>query len=112
REHHDPRLKIVRADALDPAFQDGSFDYVLTNMFMHHLDDDVAVQLLKQMDRLARRGILVADLERDRAAYAWISLFTLFANPMVRHDARVSVAQAFTQDEILSLRERAGVGYT
>lgn len=110
-DQSDPRLKIVRADALEPALADGSFDYAMTNMFIHHLDDDVVVRLLKQMDRIARRGILVADLERDRAAYHWISLFTLLANPMVRHDARVSVAQAFTRDEILSLRDRAGLRY-
>ena len=46
---------------------------------------------------------------------SWLSrevlLFTLFANPMVRHDARVSVGQALTRDEILSLRDRAGAGF-
>jgi hypothetical protein len=109
--HHDPRLTIVRGDALDVPFAGKSFDYVLTNMFTHHLDDAVVVVLLKQMDRIARRGIIVADLERDRWAYRWISLFTLLANPMVRHDARVSVAQAFTRDEVLALRERAGISY-
>jgi hypothetical protein len=30
---------------------------------------------------------------------------------MVRHDARVSVAQAFSKPEFISLCERAGVGY-
>ena len=30
---------------------------------------------------------------------------------MVRHDARVSVRQAFTKPEVLQLRERAGVGF-
>jgi ubiquinone/menaquinone biosynthesis C-methylase UbiE len=109
--HHESRLTIVRADALDLPFADRSFDYVITNMFTHHLDDDAVVQLLRQMDRIARRGIVMADLERDRRAYRWISLFTLLANPMVRHDARVSVAQAFTRQEVLQLRDRAGVGY-
>jgi hypothetical protein len=108
---HDPRLTIVRGDALELPFTDRSFDYVLTNMFTHHLDDDVVVGLLREMDRVARRGILVADLERDPWAYRFISLFTLFANPMVRNDARVSVAQAFTRDEVLAIRDRAGVVY-
>jgi hypothetical protein len=30
---------------------------------------------------------------------------------MLKHDARVSVAQAFTRQEVLSLRDAAGVGY-
>jgi hypothetical protein len=30
---------------------------------------------------------------------------------MVRHDARASVAQAFTRAEVLRLRDEAGVGF-
>jgi hypothetical protein len=63
------------------------------------------------MARVARRGVIAADLLRHRRAYAWITLFTAFAGPMVRHDARASVAQAFTKGEVLRLRERAGIGF-
>lgn len=107
----DPRLHVVQADVLDLPFDPGSFDYALTAMFLHHLDDDAAVRVLRAMDRVARRGIVAADIARNRRAYAWITLFTLAAGPMVRHDARVSVAQAFTQPEVLRLRDAAGVGY-
>ncbi|HEY2587374.1 MAG TPA: methyltransferase domain-containing protein [Tepidisphaeraceae bacterium] len=107
----DARLRLVRADALCLPFADNSFDYAVTNMFLHHLDDDQIVVVLREMARVARRGIVAADLNRNARAYRWIGLFTLWANPMVRHDARVSVAQAFTRDEVLALRERAGVGF-
>jgi len=106
-----PRLHIVRADALDLPFADGSFDYALTSMFLHHLDDADAVRVLGQMSRVARRGIIAADNLRHRRAYAWITLFTAFAGPMVRHDARASVAQAFTKPEVLRLRDRAGLDF-
>jgi SAM-dependent methyltransferase len=107
----DGRLGIVRADVLNPPFEDGSFDYALTAMFLHHLSDDDAVRVLSIMGRLARRGIIAADLLRDARAYRWISLFTMFSRPMIRHDARVSVAQAFSTDEVLRLRDRAGLAY-
>lgn len=106
--NNDPRLSIVRADAMSLPFANDSFDYALTNMFLHHLDDEQVVSVLREMSRVARRGVVVTDLSRDAWAYRWISLFTLFANPMVRHDARVSVAQAFTRAEALALRDRAG----
>jgi SAM-dependent methyltransferase len=107
----DIRLRLARADALRLPFADASFDYAVTNMFLHHLDDDQVVVVLREMARVARRGIVAADLNRDAWAYRWINLFTLWANPMVRHDARVSVAQAFTRDEVLVLRDRAGVDF-
>ena len=111
RESPDRRLSIVRADALDLPFRDGSFDYAMTNMFLHHLDDDQIVTVLKNMARVARRGIIVADLIRNRRAYAWITLLTLLANPMVKHDGRASVAQALTHEEVLALRDRAGIDF-
>jgi hypothetical protein len=80
-------------------------------MFLHHLDEDGIASVLKSMDRLARRGIIAADLLRHRRAYIWIKLFTLFSSRMIRHDASVSVAQALTDPEVLALRDRAGVSY-
>ncbi len=107
----DLRLRLVRADVMDLPFEAGSFDYAITNMFLHHLDEAQVVRVMKIMDRLARRGVIVADLLRSRRAWWWIKAFTMFSNPMVRHDAVVSVAQAFDRGEILMLRDEAGLGY-
>jgi 2-polyprenyl-3-methyl-5-hydroxy-6-metoxy-1,4-benzoquinol methylase len=107
----DPKLTLAVANALQLPFADESFDYVITNMFLHHLDEDVVVGVFKEMNRVASRGVIAADLVRCRGAYLGIIALTLIANPMVRHDARVSVRQAFTRDEILALRDRAGIGF-
>ena len=105
------RLRIVQADVFDLPFPPASFDYALTAMFLHHLDDVQAVAVMKTMNSLARRGVIVADLLRHYRAYAWISLFTALANPMVRHDARVSVAQSFRKEEVLKIRSAAGLDF-
>ncbi len=110
-EGADPRLTLLRADALSLPFADGSFDYVHTAMFLHHLDEADAARVLSEMSRVARRGIVAADILRNGRAYAWITLFTLLASPMVRHDARTSVKGAFTKPEVLRLRDRAGLRY-
>ena len=110
-EATDPRLKFVRADATSLPFENDSFDFVVTGMFLHHLDESAAVIVLREMDRVATVGVIAADLLRSRRAYFWITLFTLLANPMVKHDARVSVAGAFNSRELLSLRDLAGLNY-
>ena len=110
-ENTDRRMSILQADVFAPPFENESFDYVMTSMFLHHLSDEEAVTVMRSMGQLARRGVIVADLIRNRRAYAWATLFTAMSNPMVRHDARVSVAQAFTREEAISMGERAELGF-
>ena len=106
-----PELPVVRGDALALPFADGSVDVAMTSMFLHHLPTELAVSALREMNRVARVGVIAADLVRDRRAYGWITLFTLLSPPMVRHDARVSVKQAFTLAEADGLRRSAGLDY-
>jgi ubiquinone/menaquinone biosynthesis C-methylase UbiE len=108
---HDPRLSIVRADVLKLPFEPRSFDYAICGMFLHHLSEAQAVGVLVEMDRVARRGLIAADLLRDRRAYQWIKFFTLLSNPMVKHDGRVSVQQAFSADEAKALAQQARLNY-
>src|SRR2546423_6616009 len=105
------RLRIVRADALALPFADGSFDYAITQTFLHHLDDEAVVAVLASMGRVARRGVVAADLLRCRRAYVGVKLISALANPVVKHDGPASVAQAFTRGEVLALRDRAGLGF-
>lgn len=108
REYLD-RLQCMRADALALPFDAVSFDYVITSMFLHHLDDEQIVKVLSSAKDIARHGVIAADLIRNRRALFWISAFTMFSNPMVKHDARASVRQAFTLREFAALAERAGL---
>lgn len=106
---NDPRLTLLQADALQLPFTEKLFDYVLCSMFLHHLSEKDAIEVIRSADRLSRRGMIIADLLRSRRACFWIWLFTVFSNPMVRHDARVSVTQAFDREEAMQLFRQAGV---
>lgn len=110
-EEYDPRLLIVCADALNLPMADGSFDYAIASGVLHHFDDESVMALLRMMNRVATRGIIVVDLLRCRRLYWVMQALGHLSNSMFRHDAVASVLQAFTPAEIISLRDRAGVGY-
>lgn len=101
----------VRGDALRLPFREGGVDYVISNLFLHHLSDEEAVAALRECGRVARRGLLINDLRRAWGGYVWIRLFTLWANPYVKVDGPLSVRRAFTPEEIRTLARRAGLDW-
>ena len=105
------RVRLVRADAFRLPFENAAVDYAITNMFLHHLDPPEIVAVLREMDRVAGRGVIVADLLRSYRAYAWVKVLTCLSPAMVRHDAAVSVGQAFTRGEILGAAGAADLTY-
>lgn len=107
-----PSLPIVRADALALPFQDDAFDVALCTLTLHHFPNGDAVRLLRELARVARRLVLVSDLERSPLAYLFSRLFALTwwrTNRITRHDGPVSVLRSFTRDELGELGRRAGL---
>lgn len=102
-------LPRVRGDAFRLPIRDRGVDWVVTSLFFHHLTDDQVVAVLREFDRVARRGIVVSDLLRRWRAWCWIKLLTLWANPVVQVDGPLSVRKAFTAAEIAALAARAGL---
>jgi len=97
-------------DALRDPFPTG-YDFLVTSLFLHHLDDGDVTKLLARMAASARRGILVSDLERTRGGYvlAWLAPRAISRSPIVHHDGPVSVRGAFRQEEIRALAVAAGL---
>ncbi|MCM0082424.1 methyltransferase domain-containing protein [Geomonas sp. Red32] len=105
-----PEIRLEVADGLSLPFADGSFDVVLCSKTNHHLTDEENVRLIKEMQRLARRGYLVMDLRRSWVAWFLIRMLsTLFtSNRLTRYDGPLSVLKSFTDQELASLARQAG----
>jgi 2-polyprenyl-3-methyl-5-hydroxy-6-metoxy-1,4-benzoquinol methylase len=87
------------------------FDVVICSLFLHHLDETEAVAVLRSMSQAAEQGVLVNDLIRSRSGY-WLAVIgtrLLSRSPIVHVDGPLSVAGAFTPDEVLRLSEQAGL---
>jgi len=102
----EPRVTLLRADALRPPFEPGCFDYVVSSLFLHHLTNQQVEATLGLMRRLACRGVIWNDLLRHRRAAWWCRLLTFASNGIVKHDAAASVRAGFRRNEVESLRDR------
>jgi SAM-dependent methyltransferase len=99
---HEPRVRVVCADAGCPPFPPGSFDLVTASMFLHHFEHGEIVRLLTVFRRLARRAVVVNDLRRHRLPWAFIGLAArvTWRQEMFVHDAPLSVLRGFTPGEL------------
>ncbi len=108
REH-----ATVRLFQLDALCDDLPADYdVLTcSLFLHHLEEDEAVGLLRRMTAAARRMVLINDLVRSPAglAAAYVVSRLITRSRVVHVDAPLSVKAAFTIAEVRDLARRAGL---
>ncbi|MHC5023194.1 MAG: methyltransferase domain-containing protein [Planctomycetota bacterium] len=113
REFLGPRddIELVEADAqrLTDRFEAAAFDYAHAGMFLHHLSDIEVMTVLREMQRLSRRGLIWNDLVRGLVGRVGVRLLTWRAPAMVRHDARVSVDAGFTRREARELASRVGL---
>ena len=104
------RVEVACADALDLPYDDDAFDVAMGALFLHHFHGDAAVALLREMDRVARHGIIVNDLHRHPVAYYGVhALGTVMgASKMFRHDGPLSILRGFTRGELERLAQQAG----
>lgn len=87
------------------------YDVVMSTLFLHHLSECDASQLLRRMAQATRRCILISDLRRSRMGYcyAWAGARLLTRSPIVHTDGPLSVRAAFTTEEMRRIAAGAGL---
>jgi ubiquinone/menaquinone biosynthesis C-methylase UbiE len=118
-ERHPAAARLARGDDLSLLLacagalpiRERSADVVLISQVLHHFDRASAAALLRAAHRIARRGVVVADLRRSRVARI---LFQAGARALrfdadTRRDGATSVLRGYTSAELRSLCESAGV---
>jgi ubiquinone/menaquinone biosynthesis C-methylase UbiE len=104
------KIFFVQADARQLPLRNREADLVFCSLALHHFSDGDALLVLREMTRVGRVGAACIDLVRSKLAAVGIWLLTTFIvrDPMVRHDARLSIRRAFTTSEMKALAQRAG----
>ncbi len=104
-----PQVRVEVEDALSLSYEDNAFNIVHAALFLHHFHGERAVTVLAEMQRVARRGVLINDLHRHPVAYLGIWLLSrgLQMAPMVQHDGPMSVRRGFQKNELETLARKA-----
>lgn len=103
-------IAAVQCDALHLPFADDSFDYVTCSLLLHHFPDETAIELLREMSRVAARRIFVIDLHRTPAAYYFYRVISrIIFQQFTQDDGALSILRSFHPDELRQLAARAGL---
>lgn len=106
-----PLVEVVAGDGRSLPFDDGSFDVAHASLFVHHFEPAEAVAVLRELRRVARRGVVVNDLRRGL-----VPLLATGASALVFGRSRVtwtdglaSARRSYTLAELDELLAEAGL---
>lgn len=90
-------------------FRDASVDVVVCSQLLHHFADDALADVVRELDRVARLHVVIADIRRSWLAAAgfWLASFPLGFHRVTRHDGVVSVFRGFSAPELVSIVKQA-----
>jgi 2-polyprenyl-3-methyl-5-hydroxy-6-metoxy-1,4-benzoquinol methylase len=88
-----------------------TYDVVLCSQFLHHLETEVATQVLRRMASAATRRVIVVDLIRSRLNWwqVWFATRMLSRSPIVHFDGPQSIRAAFVLKEVETMARDAGM---
>jgi hypothetical protein len=83
----------------------------MCSLFLHHFEDAQVIELLRSFHAIARKALLVCDLERHILPYLFLSATTLIFGwrPITLRDGLISVRASFKKPELQELAQRAGI---
>jgi 2-polyprenyl-3-methyl-5-hydroxy-6-metoxy-1,4-benzoquinol methylase len=103
-----PGVEFRRASSTELVAAGETFDVVVSNHVLHHLDDEARAAVLDDSSRLATRLVLHADIERARGAYLAYRAATWpwRTRSFVHVDGLLSIRRSFTADELIDVAPR------
>lgn len=99
----DPKIKYKLTSLRSLAEENETYDLVISNHLLHHLDEAGLPAMLKLTSSLAGRRVVFNDIERADLAYLGFHLLTgpLLRNSFARPDGLRSIRRSYTKSELV-----------
>ena len=107
----EPLVEVIEGDARSLPFEDDAFDVAHCSLLVHHLDPAEVVAVLRELARVARRGVVINDLRRGilPLVATAVSVAAFGGSRVTRADGLASARRAYTIDELDDLIGEAGL---
>ena len=104
-------VELIEADGRALPFEDGAFEVAHCSLLVHHLSPSEAVAALREMRRVARKGVVINDLRRGLFPLiaTALTVVALGRSAVTRNDGIVSARRAYTVAELDALLREAGL---
>ena len=100
-------IKYIKQDVFSVDFKSIEYDIALSTLFLHHFENEVAFNLLRDLLKKARIGVVINDLHRHPIAYYAFKLLTLVINnEMAEKDGLTSILKGFKRKELASFAKK------
>jgi hypothetical protein len=105
-----PAIRLVQDDVFTYRPSE-SYEYAVASMIVHHFEPDQIVALVHHLRGFVTRALLINDLRRSGLNRLACRLLSLGRDPVVRHDALLSVRRGFRPADLAAILASAGVPF-
>lgn len=111
KSKHFPEIRYMQMHIFSNDFASRKYDIITASLFTHHFTDEQLIKLFSQIKNQVYLGVIINDLHRHSFAYYAIKYITKFfaRSPLIKNDAPLSVARAFTRKELEALMKKSNV---
>lgn len=96
-----PEIEYIPQNVRSPEFKEIKYDIALCTLFLHHFEDEVALNFVETMVQNASMGVVINDLHRHPLAWYLFNLITLgMSNKMAREDGLLSILKGFKRKDL------------
>jgi len=95
-------IHFRHALSTDLVNEQASYDFVISNHLLHHLDQPSFETICTEAKLLATKKVIFNDIERSDLGYIFFTIFSklFFRNSFISHDGRISIKRSYTFGEL------------